>query len=79
MIEAFLTIGLASILALAITELTVKIKPTLFGDFVEFSVLHSGQTMRAIVLFGCWYNLALWTLSSDLLVQWEDHYYTQKW
>ena len=50
MIEAFLTIGLASILALAITELTVKIKPTLFGDFVEFSVLHSGQTMRAIVL-----------------------------
>ncbi len=50
MIEAFLTIGLASVLALAITELMVKIKPTLFGDFVEFSVLHSGQTMRAIVL-----------------------------
>tara|TARA_A100000171_G_scaffold52733_2_gene72661 strand:+ start:7293 stop:9740 length:2448 start_codon:yes stop_codon:yes gene_type:complete len=50
MIEAFLTIGLASVLALAITELMVKIKPTLFGDFVEFSVLHSGQTMRAIVI-----------------------------
>lgn len=50
MIEAFLTIGLASVLALAITELMVKTKPTLFGEFVEFSVLHSGQTMRAIVL-----------------------------
>ena len=48
--EAFLTILTATVLALGSTELFVKLQPSLFGDFVEFSVLHSDTTIRAIVL-----------------------------
>jgi len=47
--EAFLAITLASVFALAITESVVILQPTLFGDFVEFSVLHSSKTVGAIV------------------------------
>jgi len=48
--EAFLVVLLATILSLGLTELFVKLQPAMFGDFVEFSVLHSDKTVKAIVL-----------------------------
>lgn len=51
MLEAFVMISLASVLALASVEAFINWQPTIFNGFIEYSVLQSGEWVLVVLCF----------------------------